>query len=206
MEAEVANAVVRFQREQQGRGPTEVRANLLGDLMLVRSNGIFTPTETRLAVSDEGRRLIRSARQELRAISHLEIEEIIGGIVGARIVRSYFDIIDKGLDFTYQDAQGKFHSTGQRKSVVSINAFGLGAIDLLNEFQAVTYREDIVQSFAAKGIAVWDVSSVRDLSILIDTSFETRGQLDATFAWVQDIASPIVPVNTVFVNGHKIGF
>ena len=92
MEAEVANAVVRFQREQQGRGPTEVRAHLLGDLMLVRSNGIFTPTETRLAVSDEGRRLIRSARQELRAISHLEIEEIIGAIVGARIVRSYFDI------------------------------------------------------------------------------------------------------------------
>ncbi|MCW3099237.1 MAG: hypothetical protein JWL77_4855 [Chthonomonadaceae bacterium] len=92
MEAEVANAVVRFQREQQGRGPTEVRAHLLGDMMLVRSNGIFTPTETRLAVSEEGRRLIRSARQELRAISHLEIEEIIAGILGARILRSYFDI------------------------------------------------------------------------------------------------------------------
>ena len=92
MEAEVANAVVRFQREQQGRGPTEVRAHLLGDLMLVRSNGIFTPTESRLAVSDEGRRLIRSARQELRAISHLEIEQIIADILGARILRSYFDI------------------------------------------------------------------------------------------------------------------
>jgi len=92
MEAEVANAVVRFQREQQGRGPTEVRAHLLGDLILVRSNGIFTPTESRLAVSEEGRRLIRSARQELRAISHLEIEEIIAGIVGAKILRSYFDI------------------------------------------------------------------------------------------------------------------
>jgi uncharacterized protein YbcI len=36
--------------------------------------------------------LIRSARQELRAISHLEIEEIIASIVGARILRSYFDI------------------------------------------------------------------------------------------------------------------
>lgn len=92
IEAEVANAVVRFQREQQGRGPTEVRAHLLGDLMLVRSNGIFTPTEARLAVTEEGRRLIRSARQELRAISHEEIEEILSGIIGARILRSYFDI------------------------------------------------------------------------------------------------------------------
>ncbi len=92
MEAEVANAVVRFQREQQGRGPTDVRAHLLGDLMLVRCSGIFTPTETRLAVSEEGRRLIRSARQELRSINHAEIEEIIAGIVGCRIVRSYFDV------------------------------------------------------------------------------------------------------------------
>ncbi len=92
MEAEVANAVVRFQREQQGRGPSEVRAHLLGDLMLVRCAGIFTPTETRLAVSEEGRRLIRSARQELRAINHEEIEEIIAGIVGSVIVRSYFDV------------------------------------------------------------------------------------------------------------------
>ena len=92
MEAEVANAVVRFQREQQGRGPSEVRAHLLGDLMLVRCTGIFTSTETRLAVSEEGRRLIRSARQELRTINHEEIEEIIAGIVGSIIVRSYFDL------------------------------------------------------------------------------------------------------------------
>jgi uncharacterized protein YbcI len=92
IEAEIANAVVRFQREQQGRGPTDVRAHLLGDLILVRSGGIFTPMEARLATTDEGRRSIKSARQELRSINHSEIEQIIGSLVGCNVVRSYCDI------------------------------------------------------------------------------------------------------------------
>ena len=92
VEAEIANAVVRFQREQQGRGPADVRAHLLGDMVLVRCKGIFTPTEERLATSEEGCRLIRSARQELRSINHPEIEEIIGRIIDCVVVRSFYDV------------------------------------------------------------------------------------------------------------------
>jgi uncharacterized protein YbcI len=92
IEAEVANAVVRFHREQQGRGPADVRAHLLGDLILVQSAGILTPTEGRLAATEEGRRLIKSARQELRSINHQELEESIAGIVGCAVLRSYSDV------------------------------------------------------------------------------------------------------------------
>ena len=92
IEAEAANAVVRFQREQQGRGPADVRAHLVGDLILVRSTGIFTPTEVRLAVTEEGRKLIKSARQELRIINHGEVEALIAGIAGCPVVRSYYDV------------------------------------------------------------------------------------------------------------------
>ncbi len=92
LEAEVANAVTRFHREQQGRGPTDVRAHLLGDLILVRCAGIFTPTEARLAVTDEGRRLIKSARQELRSINHLEIEGVVATLANCPVLRSYCDI------------------------------------------------------------------------------------------------------------------
>jgi uncharacterized protein YbcI len=92
LEAEVANAVTRFQREQQGRGATDVRAHLLGDLIVVRCGGIFTPTEARLAATEEGRRLIKSARQELRSINRAEIERIIAGILGSEVIRSYYDV------------------------------------------------------------------------------------------------------------------
>lgn len=92
IEAEVANAVGRFHREQQGRGPSDVRVHLIGDLVLVRCSNIFTQTETRLAVSEEGRRLIKSARQELRNIARAEIEGIVGAAVGCKVVRSYSDL------------------------------------------------------------------------------------------------------------------
>lgn len=92
IEAEIANAVVRFQREQHGRGATDVRAHLQGELILVRSGGIFTPTEAKLAVSDEGRKLIKSSRQELRSINHAEIEEIIGHIVDCAVLHSFYDV------------------------------------------------------------------------------------------------------------------
>jgi len=92
IESEVASAVVRFQREQQGRGATDVRAHLLGDLLIVRCGGIWTPTEAHLAASDEGRRLIKSARQELRSINRAEIEGILARIVGCDVVRSYYDL------------------------------------------------------------------------------------------------------------------
>jgi uncharacterized protein YbcI len=92
IEAQVANAIVQFQREQQGRGPTDARVHLIGDLILVRCTGIFTLTETRLAVSEEGRRLIKSARQELRAITRTDQENLIADIVGCKVIRSYGDV------------------------------------------------------------------------------------------------------------------
>lgn len=92
IEAEIANAVSRFQREQQGRGPSDVKVHLVGDTLLVRCTGILTPTEAHLVATEEGRRLIRSARQELRMISRNEIEAIIANIVGCKVLRSYGDV------------------------------------------------------------------------------------------------------------------
>lgn len=98
IEAEVCNSVVKFQREQHGRGPTEVRASLLGDLILVRCSGIFTPTEARLCATEEGRRIIKNARLELHGINHCEIEAMIAGIVGSRVLRSYYDMDVPGAE------------------------------------------------------------------------------------------------------------
>ena len=92
IEAEIANAVVKFHREQQGRGPSDVRAHLIGDMVLVRCTGIFTPTEAHLYASDDGCKLIKSARQELRSINHTEVEGMVAAIIGCGVLRSYCDV------------------------------------------------------------------------------------------------------------------
>ncbi|HEY4001231.1 MAG TPA: DUF2294 domain-containing protein, partial [Candidatus Xenobia bacterium] len=92
IEADVANAVVKFHREQQGRGPADVRVCLLGDLLVVRYFGVFTPTEAHLSKTEEGRKLIRSARQELRQIAREELEGLVASLVECKVLRSYFDL------------------------------------------------------------------------------------------------------------------
>ena len=92
IEAQVANAVVQFQREQHGRGPADVKVTLVGDLVLVRSTGIFTVTEAHLLASDEGRRLIKSSRRELRAIVRTDLEALVAKMTGCGVVRSYGDV------------------------------------------------------------------------------------------------------------------
>lgn len=92
IEAQLASAMVQFQREQHGRGPTDVRVHILGDMALVRSSGIFTATETHLSASEEGRRLIKSARQELRSIIRTDLEALVSKITGCRALRSYGDV------------------------------------------------------------------------------------------------------------------
>ena len=92
LEAEITRAVIKFQREQQGRGPVDVRAQILGDLVIVRLTGIFTPNESHLIVTEEGRKLVRSARLELRSIHHLEIEATLAQLLGVSVLRSYYDL------------------------------------------------------------------------------------------------------------------
>jgi len=92
LESAIANAVSKFHREQQGRGPLDVRAHIFGDLVLVRSTGILTQTENNLCASEAGRLLIQSSRRELRAINHEEIEETVGVLCGCQVLRSYSDL------------------------------------------------------------------------------------------------------------------
>ncbi len=92
LEAEIANAAVKFQREQMGRGAGQVRAFILGDMAIIRSSEIFTPIEKRLAATQDGLKLIQSSRRELRSINHTEIEGIIADIVQIKVICSYYDV------------------------------------------------------------------------------------------------------------------
>ena len=48
IEAAVCEGVSRFEQEYMGRGPKDIRAHLLGDLLVIRLQGILTATEQQL--------------------------------------------------------------------------------------------------------------------------------------------------------------
>jgi uncharacterized protein YbcI len=51
IEAAVCEEVSRFEQNYMGRGPKDIRAHLLGDLLVVRLQGVLTAAEQHLVKS-----------------------------------------------------------------------------------------------------------------------------------------------------------
>ena len=68
VETEIIAAIIRFEKEFMGRGPTETKTYLIDELVLVRLRGIMTPAEQQLVQAENtsrGRELIKQVRHEL---------------------------------------------------------------------------------------------------------------------------------------------
>ncbi|MEI8387650.1 MAG: DUF2294 domain-containing protein [Verrucomicrobiota bacterium] len=95
MEAEISEAIVKFEREYMGRGPEETRTYLLDDIIIVRLHGVLTPAERQLARSDSeghGRALIKQVRMELLEKARPLLETIIRDITGQTVKSLHTDI------------------------------------------------------------------------------------------------------------------
>lgn len=95
LEAEISEAIVKFEREYMGRGPEEVRTYLLDDIIMVRLHGVLTPAERQLARSDtegQGRALIKQVRMELLEKARPLLDAIVREITGQTIKSLHTDI------------------------------------------------------------------------------------------------------------------
>ena len=95
IEAEISEAIIKFEKEYMGRGPDETQTYIIGDMVLVRLRGVLTPAEKQLAKSDEnlkGRALIKQVRIELLEKARVLLENIIQDVLGEKVVTMHTDI------------------------------------------------------------------------------------------------------------------
>jgi uncharacterized protein YbcI len=95
LEAEISDAMSRFEREFMGRGPEEVKAYIIDDLVLVRLQGVLTPAErnlTQIDSSTQGRTLIKQVRIELLEKARSMLEALIKDITGCALRSLHTDI------------------------------------------------------------------------------------------------------------------
>ncbi len=95
LEAEISQAIVKFEREYMGRGPEDVRTYLLDDIIIVRLSNVLTPAERQLAGSGaegQGRALIKQVRMELLEKARPLLDTIIHDITGQRTRSLHTDI------------------------------------------------------------------------------------------------------------------
>ena len=88
---ELANAVARYHREQQGKAPERIKVTVTANLVVAVSSDSFTPGEDELRKTSEGRQLIKSARRENRSLTREAAHAAISRVVGCPVVRSFWD-------------------------------------------------------------------------------------------------------------------
>ena len=91
IEAAICEGVSRFEQEYMGRGPKDIHAHLLGDLLVVRLKGVLTAAEQQLVKSlpaEKGRDLLKQVRTHLietaRPLMEAMVQEITG-VPGAEL-------------------------------------------------------------------------------------------------------------------------
>jgi uncharacterized protein YbcI len=98
LEAEISQAVIRFEKEFMGRGPLETKTYVLDDLVVIRLKGVLTQAEMKLAETGNGQRgryLLKQVRQELIDHARPMLECIIRDILGVEVSSLHTDISTK---------------------------------------------------------------------------------------------------------------
>ena len=95
IEAAVCDGITRFMQDFMGRGPKDIRAHLIGDLLLVRLHGILSAAETSLAVvlpAERGRDLLKSVRTHLVEASRDRPQHMIESACSMKCASMHHDV------------------------------------------------------------------------------------------------------------------
>ena len=95
IEAAICEGITRFEQEYMGRGPKDIRAHLIGDLLVVRLRGVLTAAEQHLVESlpaEKGRDLLKQVRTHLIETARPLMEALIQEVTGAKVLSMHHDI------------------------------------------------------------------------------------------------------------------
>jgi len=113
IEAQISEAIIRFEKDYMGRGPKETKTYIIDDMIFVRLKGVLTPAEEHLAKSGDGADLIKKTRVNLLEGAWPLLGKLVYEITGCKMQSLHSDISTKtgerviifALD---KDFEGKF--------------------------------------------------------------------------------------------------
>src|SRR3954463_7123358 len=95
IEAAICEGVSRFEQDYMGRGPKLINAHLLGDLLVVRLQGVLTAAEQHLVQSlpaEKGRDLLKQVRTHLIETARPLMEAMVREVTGVKVLSLHHDI------------------------------------------------------------------------------------------------------------------
>ena len=95
IEAQLSEAISKFELDYMGRGPDQIRTIILQDMIIIRQNGFLSISEKNLAKSKYGVELVKKVRTSLFESSRDMLEGIIKSILDLEIISTYSDVSTK---------------------------------------------------------------------------------------------------------------
>ena len=95
IEAAICSGVSRFEQEYMGRGPKDIHAHLIGDLLVVRLQGVLTAAEQHLVKAlapEKGRDLLKQVRTHLIETARPVMEAMVQEVTGVPVISLHHDI------------------------------------------------------------------------------------------------------------------
>jgi uncharacterized protein YbcI len=95
IEAVICEGITRFEQEYMGRGPKDIHAHLLGDLLVVRLHGVLTAAEQQLVrtlPAEKGRDLLKQVRSQLIETLRHVLEAMVQEVTGVQVLSLHHDI------------------------------------------------------------------------------------------------------------------
>ena len=95
IESAICDGISRFEQDYMGRGPKDIHAYLLGDLLVVRLQGVLTAAEQQLVKSlppEKGRDLVKQVRTHLIETSRPLMETLVQKVAGVNVLSLHHDI------------------------------------------------------------------------------------------------------------------
>ena len=94
IEAAISEGISRFEQDYMGRGPKDIHAHLLGDLLVVRLQGVLTAAEQHLVktMNNHGRDLLKQVRTHLIETARPIMETMVEKVTGVKVVTMHHDI------------------------------------------------------------------------------------------------------------------
>jgi uncharacterized protein YbcI len=95
IEAAICEGISRFEQDYMGRGPKDIHAHMLGDLLVIRLRGVLTAAEQHLVKSlsvEKGRDLLKQVRTHLIETARSIMEAMVERVTGVKVVTMHHDI------------------------------------------------------------------------------------------------------------------
>ena len=95
IESAISAGIDHFEQEYMGRGPKDIRAHLIDDIVLVRLQGVLTAAEQHLVKSlpaEKGRDLLKQVRKHLLETARPLMEKLVWEVTGIKVVSMHNDI------------------------------------------------------------------------------------------------------------------